>query len=402
MASSVAWLDTSAEEQRHVREVLNLFAQSESRDELGIGQIRDAFSDALFPGTSVIQTRARYFLVVPWLYRAGAARRSGVQLEAWVKQRERWLIEVMRREGHTEGLIGRVAGPNVKILPSTIYWSGLIRYGILQHGAGQDRLGMPAAALEADELAERARGDWHPTLPRAPEGFPDSLPGGFELTAEEASWLAERMCAAASGRLLAHLITAQTPVDLHSAAPWEDPASPGAPEEVAEVLDHAELFSLALHGAALLYNVLVGEEYERAGLTRVEDPAEAYRGRLQEWSATCRSHAARLAVWDRARFWDLARAENPRIGTLTRGFVDRWLDAVVTGQAAGAADDGELRALVRAREQVQKKGQARLTNRNLLTTWSGASGSARLDYRWATVRRLVADIREGLGTDAVA
>lgn len=116
--SSVSWLDTSAEEQRHVREVLSLFAQSESRDELGIGQIRDALSDLLFPGTSVIQTRARYFLVVPWLYRAGAVHRSGAQLDAWVKQRERWLIDVLRREGHTQGLIGRLAGPNVKILPS--------------------------------------------------------------------------------------------------------------------------------------------------------------------------------------------------------------------------------------------------------------------------------------------
>ena len=48
MASSIAWLDTSAEEQRRMREVLNLFAQSESRDELGIGQIRDTFSDRYF------------------------------------------------------------------------------------------------------------------------------------------------------------------------------------------------------------------------------------------------------------------------------------------------------------------------------------------------------------------
>lgn len=36
-------------------------------DELGIGSIRDTFSDELFPGTSTIQTRARYFLFVPWI-----------------------------------------------------------------------------------------------------------------------------------------------------------------------------------------------------------------------------------------------------------------------------------------------------------------------------------------------
>jgi hypothetical protein len=397
--SSVSWLDTSAEEQRHVREVLSLFAQSESRDELGIGQIRDAFSDLLFPGTSVIQTRARYFLVVPWLYRAGAGRRSGAQLDAWVKQRERWLIDVLRREGHTQGLIGRLAGPNVKILPSTIYWSGLVRYGILHRDVAQNRLGAALANVETDELAERARGDWHPTLPPAPEGFPAGLPGGFALTAEEAIWLAERMRTAAPGSMLAGLLAAETPVDVHSAAPWDGPASRGLPEDATEVLEHAERFSLAMLGAALLYNLLLGEQYEQAGLTRVEEPVAWYRDQLDEWAAECRG--ADFDVWDRARFWELVCGVNPRIGALTRAFVDRWLDAVVTGQVAGAADDGELRALVRARERVQKRGQARLTNSNLLTTWSGASGSGRLDYRWTTVRRLVADIQEGLGAGAV-
>jgi hypothetical protein len=66
MASALSWLDFSAEEQRRIREMLRLFEEKESRDGLGIGQVRDAFSDLLFPGTSVLLTRARYFLVVPW------------------------------------------------------------------------------------------------------------------------------------------------------------------------------------------------------------------------------------------------------------------------------------------------------------------------------------------------
>ena len=35
-------------------------------DELGIGLIRDGFSDLFFPGTSTIQTRAKYFFIVPY------------------------------------------------------------------------------------------------------------------------------------------------------------------------------------------------------------------------------------------------------------------------------------------------------------------------------------------------
>jgi len=46
-----------------------MFTEKESRDELGIGSIRDAIADILFPGTSTIQTRLRYMLLLPWMYR---------------------------------------------------------------------------------------------------------------------------------------------------------------------------------------------------------------------------------------------------------------------------------------------------------------------------------------------
>ena len=52
MPSAVlAWLDCSEADQRRAREIVAMFSQPESRDELGLGQIRDALSDTLFPGT---------------------------------------------------------------------------------------------------------------------------------------------------------------------------------------------------------------------------------------------------------------------------------------------------------------------------------------------------------------
>ena len=45
-----------------------LFEEKESRDELGLGPIRDSITDHLLPGTSTIQTRVRYMLFVPWIY----------------------------------------------------------------------------------------------------------------------------------------------------------------------------------------------------------------------------------------------------------------------------------------------------------------------------------------------
>ena len=45
----IAWLDYSQADQRRAREIVAMFSQAESRDELGLGQIRDALSDTLFP-----------------------------------------------------------------------------------------------------------------------------------------------------------------------------------------------------------------------------------------------------------------------------------------------------------------------------------------------------------------
>lgn len=56
---SLTWLDYSEQERRQAMEVIDLFREEETRDELGLGTIRDAFADLLFAGTSTIQTRAR-------------------------------------------------------------------------------------------------------------------------------------------------------------------------------------------------------------------------------------------------------------------------------------------------------------------------------------------------------
>src|SRR6266851_5754216 len=129
MKSLINWLDYSEEDQRRVREMLQLFSNTGTVDDLGIGTVRDAISNALFPGTSVIQTRARYFLFIPWLFQR-AERDYPQRLIAKATDMERNLVEALRVGGDLEGLIGREAGKNVRTLPSAIFWGGLIRYGI--------------------------------------------------------------------------------------------------------------------------------------------------------------------------------------------------------------------------------------------------------------------------------
>jgi hypothetical protein len=388
-------LDASAEEQRRVREIVGLFAQRESRDELGIGQIREVYSDLLFPGTSVIQTRARYLLFVPWLFHLEQARGlSGARLLERVQRRERRLVEVLRSSGEVEGLIGRRAGPTVKILPSTIYWSGLQRWGILTRLVGIDRIGHDAVDdWETDELDVRRDGVWHPTLPEHPSGFPDTV-SGFELLPAEAAWLRERVLQSVAGTLLAFLVTqTDVPDEVTDGGPWDDPVCLGAPGPVLDVIEEARLFSLSMHGAALLYNLLVGERYEEAGFTRIEAPVAFYREALGDWAVEVGRSSAALHAWDLDEFWHRVRTENPRVGRATRDFVATWLERVRRGDIRSVSDDQALRSLVANRERWQKRAQARLVNDRLLRSWSGESGAARLTYRWRQVRRIIADIQ---------
>jgi hypothetical protein len=67
--SSFAWLDTSERDKRRALDVIDLFQQKETVDELGLGSVRDTIADILAPGTSTIQTRARYFFFIAWIYR---------------------------------------------------------------------------------------------------------------------------------------------------------------------------------------------------------------------------------------------------------------------------------------------------------------------------------------------
>ena len=69
-ASSLSWLDLTADDRDKVRRVLDLFDELGTVDELGVGNLRDTISNALFPGTVVLHTRLRYVLFIPWIYRA--------------------------------------------------------------------------------------------------------------------------------------------------------------------------------------------------------------------------------------------------------------------------------------------------------------------------------------------
>lgn len=424
MGSFISWLDHSEEDQRRVREMLQLFADKDTVDDLGIGTVRDAISNALFPGTSVIQTRARYLLFVPWLFRR-AEQRHPQQLVAKATDMERSLIDALRAGGDLDGLIGREAGKNVRILPSTIFWGGLIRYGIFlapslsirQYGRHVAR-GLAMLDPE-DEIADRTPSFWQRDIPDPPANFFRFQVTTFALTREESEWLCERIISSDRPDRQASLLTtyirdlrrgqAVAAVD----ALWEAALPADTPATLRQLVHHAERFSCAVQGASLLYNLMLAEERAKSLQPTAGTSTDTYGPLLDEWTA--RARRLRLAEWAAhiGDFWDCILDSVGRIPSTTRIFLDAWSNILAT-DPRDVASSTDARDLIRAREIQHKRGQARLAPKKHLATkkrlaeWTGYAGTTALSFRWPQVQRMLRDIAGGLnaseaeGDDAVA
>ncbi len=402
VTSILGWLDQSEEHQRRMREVIDLFSERESRDELGIGVVRDAFADLLFPGLSTVQTRARYFLFVPWVHQHLEAKRTPASLMAKrARDWQWWLVQALEKGGESLGVIGIEAGHGVQRLPTSVYWNGLNVLGVRRfrgeindYYRGIDRFHFRQTAREYrgdDPGDDRAEANWHRAMPPAPDGLFDSV--SFAIEPGEADYLAERFRFADRHSVMTAAFSGMS-VDLDSASPWEAIDETITDPTLASRLRHGQYFSETIHGAALLYNLLLAEASAKRSF-KSEEIVDDYRQRLTEWAAELGDVRSAHARVDRSQFWMLVRSKG-KVPPRTAMFVDRWLD-LAADRPLTIADDEEARSLIRDRERTLKMGMARLNNARALELWNGAAGTNRLTYRWPTGRSMLADILEGRG-----
>ena len=95
-------------------EVVDLFKEEGTVDELGIGSIRDALADSMFPGTSVLHTRLRYVLFIPWLMEQAAHKPTPTEMSAEFRSLEYRLINSLLAGGERQGVIGNTARASLK------------------------------------------------------------------------------------------------------------------------------------------------------------------------------------------------------------------------------------------------------------------------------------------------
>jgi hypothetical protein len=401
--SAFVWLDYSERERRKMLDVVDLFREHDTRDELGIGSVRDAFADLLFPGTSTIMTRARYFLLVPWMYqRQEKSRISSAQIAARARRAETDLVEAIERSDDNAGNIGKVAKTTLKRLPSSVYWQGLNVWGIRTFRGSQSQYHRSLDRYYAQltrhggRVSERdAEHDdfippnWHGGLIPSPSDFPGECI--LSLTHREAEYLAERICLSpgCSGSLLAELV-ARRRSSADVSFVWEHPYVAELPLRLRAMLDHAQNFSEIMHGAPLLYNLLLAEQDHRdEGITK-------YRQGLTQWAELVSARSRVLAVWNRERFWQLVHAVNPRITNPTYEFINTWWDLASAGDAGELCESTPARSLIRERERRLKKSLARIDNPRAQELWTGDSGTAQLEFRWRISQQLLGDIFDGL------
>lgn len=414
--SSIGWIDFSSDHREKVRTVLDLLGEPSVLDELGIGAIRDSFSDTLFPGISTIQTRAKYFLTVPRILRdyerLPLQARLKLTLADYLRERENDVMESLDRN-HKEkkdlqdGIIGARfvdTGREVQRKPSSVYWNGLRTFGIVTTSVSLKefarKFANPHAALH-DLIAptDDAKGDDKDAVAHdGPAVHTAAYEAGWEksitlhLSFDEASFLARQIETHVPESLLGQVLMDDEIRSAFVELPrtWnfahfckEAPFLDQLTADLRRVLLAADDFWQLLKGAHIRYNVALQTKYGTRGRQdQFEEQWEAWLSEMRQFS---------WERWDTSFLWELAGRHRRSIKPFTKCFVENWIDAIRSDVDSVQFLDG----LVTRQEQRNKGRRARLRENaeERVPHWIGIET---VDYRYPQARTIISDIHNGL------
>lgn len=363
------------------------------RDEIGFLTIHQGYADRFFPGTSVLHTRARYAVFVPWLFEDLAGLTGPAAIRA-LRERERVLAGRLRDSGESQVIGGRVYPEPSSQPPSTVYWNALAVWGILRPRPD----GRAISRAQAHHLLKSASAatddDGQPLLSFNPPFVPlpdrpDSWRGGsitLQLTTVEAAFLRERLAQLRRNRshdlsLLARLV--RTEIAAPSAM-WADETRVLAGSDQAPLVRAQQAASLAGIGRAV-YDALLEH------IVEADDKREISTRHRNHLASVVEEHGSVAVKVD-------VEALEADIGLLPPK-----LRAVLTATrawiASKSANPGTLFDVYAAAE-ARKGSRARLARtpdgRTRRLEWSseehGLAGP--LHYRWEQVSTLLNDLAD--------
>lgn len=363
------------------------------RDEIGFLTIHQRYADRFFPGTSVLHTRARYALFVPWLFE-DLAGLTGPAAARALRERERELAGRLREAGDSQVIGGRVFPKASSQPPSTVYWNALAVWGILRPSLDGRTISRAQAHRRLKSAGTASDDDGHPLVSFAPPFVPlpdrpDNWRGGhitLRMDATEAAFLRERLIQLRVNgghelSLLARLVRTEA---VAPSGMWDDEVRVVAGPDQAALVRAQQAASLAGAGRAI-YDALLERVVE------IDDKREIstrHRDHLIEIIEEHGSIAAKLDV----------DALETDIGALPSK-----LRAVLTATKDWIASKSQNPAPlfdVYAAAEDRKGPRARLARtpngRDRRLEWSsdehGLAGP--LHYRWGQVSTLLDDLAE--------
>lgn len=145
----LGWIDFTSDDGEIIKNVINSLEDGDIdlRDALGVGVIRDRFANYFFPGTTTLQSSAKYFFLVPYVFQKlekkkfKHIREYKNELKTLEKEQCNKLLEnreINKNGNYNRTIIGSRAIKNknnerwINNTPSNIYWGGLKAFGILK------------------------------------------------------------------------------------------------------------------------------------------------------------------------------------------------------------------------------------------------------------------------------
>ena len=385
----LGWIDFSRSERNKIIQTLKMLEESTALDELGIGVIRDGYADVLFPGISTLQTRAKYFILLPYLF-AMAERQNfkrSSEILPWMHRQEDLLVPTLIKNSEdTTGIIGLRAhkqGKSVKVNSSSIYWNGMRTFEILRdehlsisnvcnivYGKQLRRnsVEIKNEAKWSDNNGfddETATNENMPLFSSITPGYSVMTEAAIELNKAEAEYLYQKMTMAARSRasLLAFMLREKC---LFSS--FQDIDEEILPDELRRSVWLAKAFAYFISGAHIRYNVIFSNGEDA-------DKIERYH----EWQETFDFGGFHLSdVFSRVN-------GNTLINTFLKEFYE----------ASKKGDDQAVDKLIIQREKDIKHERAKL-GKPQEYRYDKPVHDYLLNYRYSTAYTIVNDILSGL------
>lgn len=401
----IGFVNFNTEEKKRVAKMMQLLQESEAIEELGIGRVRDHFSNTLFPGTSTLQHHTKYFVVMPSLYYHTAFKSRKFQnlaeVSRYIKEAEVQITRQMAKWDNNQinttetGITGintlkdalNDYNKYVKYDPAYIYGSGLARYGIIPD-TGVERLILELnkkhfadphnkGALKNEDTTEDAgdlTGD-NQVIKTCGESY-DFFNGKtmtLALTEKEASFMKDRIHSSCEGTMLAYLIDSK--YDLPERIGYfeiEELLSELDPK-VVNVYKKSVLFSKLMHLIDWRFNYSYFDSF--GNTDEAEVCKDEYEKLLVEYKEVILNEGAFKALFDYTRSIDMMLTE----------FCEACYKAIIGGEPT------RVDQLVKAREHTVKRERSKIGNSAYKN--QGRGKPLPNTFRWETVRTMVNEIR---------